>query len=264
LWFVDIKGRRIHRFQPESCEQRSWLAPDQVTFLQPRGAGGFVIGLPGRLASFTPATGEFATLVKIEQDWPRNRTNDACLDAAGRLWFGTMDDEEIEPRGRLYCWDGTSAPQPKDQGYVISNGPAFSPDGRSFYHTDTGRRLIYRFDVEPDGTLSGKRPFVEIEALAGLPDGSMVDAEGCIWIALYGGWAVRRYSPQGQLLETIALPCANVTKVAFGGADLKTAFVTTACKGLSPQALAAQPLAGGLFAFAMDVPGLPVGMLATG
>jgi sugar lactone lactonase YvrE len=257
LWFVDIKGRRIHRFQPESGEHRSWPAPDQVTFLQPRGAGAFVVGLPGRLACFTPATGEFATLVTIEHAWPGNRTNDACLDAAGRLWFGTMDDQETEPHGKLYCWDGTTAPQPCDDGYVISNGPAFSPDGRTFYHTDTGRRAVYRFDVEPDGRLSGKRPLVEIEASAGWPDGSVVDAAGCIWIALYGGWAVRRYSPQGQLLETVSFPCANVTKVALGGRDLKTAFVTTARKGLSAEELAAQPLAGGLFAFEVDVPGLP-------
>lgn len=264
LWFVDIKGRRIHRFRPQSCEQDSWAAPDQVTFLQPLGDDKFVVGLPGRLASFAPATGAFLQLAAIEQDRPHNRTNDACLDAAGRLWFGSMDDSETQPSGVLYCWDGKTAPQPRDQGYVISNGPAFSPDGRTFYHTDTSRRLIYRFDVDPDGTLSRKQPFVEIEASAGWPDGSSVDADGCIWIALYGGWAIRCYSPQGQLLETISLPCANVTKVAFGGRDLKTGFVTTARKGLKPQELARQPLAGGLFAFDADVPGLSVGMMRTG
>jgi sugar lactone lactonase YvrE len=264
MWFVDIKGQRIHRFRPESCEQRSWPAPDQVTFLLPRGASGFVVGLPGRLACFTPATSEFVTLATIEPDLPHNRTNDACLDAAGRLWFGTMDDQETEPHGRLYCWDGTTPPQPQDDGYVITNGPAFSPDGRTFYHTDTKRRVVYRFDVEPNGTLRGKRPFVEIDAHAGWPDGSVVDAEGCVWIALYGGWAVRRYSPHGQLLETVSLPCANVTKVALGGGDLRTAFVTTARKGLSSEELAAQPLAGGLFSFQVDVPGLPLGtMVAT-
>jgi xylono-1,5-lactonase len=264
LWFVDIKRWRIHRFRPDSGEQRSWPAPDQVTFLLPRGPGSFVVGLPGRLASFMPATGEFVTLVTIEHEWPRNRTNDACLDAAGRLWFGTMDDQETEPHGRLYCWDGTAPPQPRDDGYVISNGPAFSPDGRTFYHTDTKRRVVYRFDVAPDGTLSGKQTFVEIEAHAGSPDGSVVDAAGCIWVALYGGWAVRRYSPQGHLLRTVSLPCANVTKVAFGGDDFKTAFVSTARKGLSPEELAAQPLAGGLFAFKVDAPGLPLGTMAAG
>jgi D-xylonolactonase len=172
-----------------------------------------------------------------------------------------MDDQEAEPHGRLYSWDGTAPPRLRDDGYVISNGPAFSPDGRRFYHTDTQRRIVYRFDVGADGTLSGKQPFVEIETHAGWPDGSLVDSEGCIWIALYGGWAVQRYSPQGQLLETVSLPCANVTKLALGGRDLKTAFVTTARKGLSESELAAQPLAGGLFAFEVDVPGLPPGTM---
>jgi D-xylonolactonase len=261
LWFVDIKGRHIHRFRPEGSERRSWAAPDQVTFLLPRVAGGFVVGLPGRLASFTPETGEFATLAAIEPELPRNRTNDACLDAAGRLWFGTMDDQETEPRGRLYCWDGTAQPQPRDDGYVITNGPAFSPDGRTFYHTDTQRRVVYRFDVGPDGELSAKSLFIEIPAHAGWPDGSVVDSAGCIWIALYGGWGLRRYSPQGQLLETVSLPCASVTKLTLGGTDLKTAFVTTARKGLSPEDLSAQPLAGGLFTFEVDVPGLPPGSM---
>lgn len=261
LWFVDIKGRQIHRFEPHSGQQRSWSAPDQVTFVLPRAVGGFVVGLPGRLMSFTPETGAFANLAVLDQEPPSNRTNDATIDAAGRLWFGTMDDGETEPRGTLYSWDGRAAPQPRDDGYVITNGPAFSPDGRVFYHTDTPRQVIYRFDAAPDGTLTGKRVFVQIEANAGFPDGSVVDSAGCLWVGLYHGWGLRRYSPQGELLETVPMPCANVTKVAFGGADLKTAFVTTAAKGLSPQDLQAQPLAGGLFSFEVEVPGLPAGTL---
>jgi D-xylonolactonase len=167
-----------------------------------------------------------------------------------------MDDGETEPHGALYCWDRSAAPIACDQGFVISNGPAFSPDGRTLYHTDSVRRTINRFDVASDGFLSGKRPFIEIEEGAGCPDGTSVDAEGCLWVALYRGWAVRRYSPRGELLEVVALPCANVTKLALGGGDLKTAFVTTARKGLGPRELAAQPLAGNLFAFDAEVPGL--------
>jgi sugar lactone lactonase YvrE len=113
-------------------------------------------------------------------------------------------------------------------------------------------------DAAPDGTLSGKRPFVEIDAHAGSPDGSVVNSKGRIWIALYGGWGVRRSSPQDQLLETVSLPCASVTKLALGGSDLNTASLTTARKGLSPEDLAAQPLAGGPFTFEVDVPGLPL------
>lgn len=264
LWFVDIKGHHIHRFVLEGGQHDSWEAPDQVSFVQPCGTGELVVGLPGRLARFRPASGEFATLAVIEQDRPHNRTNDACVDAAGRLWFGSMDDREIEPSGMLYCWDGKTPPTPRDRGYVITNGPAFSPDGRTFYHTDTLRGVVYRFDVGPDGALCGKHPFVEIEAHAGHPDGSTVDAEGCLWIALYGGWGLRRYSAQGELLETVLLPAANVTKPAFGGRDMKTCFVTTARQGLSLEQLAAQPLAGGLFAFDVDVPGLRPCAMASG
>jgi sugar lactone lactonase YvrE len=144
-----------------------------------------------------------------------------------------------------------------DDGYCITNGPATSPDGRTLYHTDTLKKLIYAFDVSAAGELSNRRVFAAIEDGAGHPDGTAVDADGCVWIALFGGWGVRRYSPGGQLLETVALPVANVTKIAFGGDDLRTAYATTARKGLSAAELAAQPRAGDLFAFRVDTPGLP-------
>ncbi len=256
LWFVDIKGRWIHRFDPAKGGRRSWPAPDQVSFILPEAGGCLVAGLPGRIVRFDPVTGAFATLIAVETEPPGNRLNDACLDAEGRLWFGSMDDSTINPSGALYSWDGVAAPIMYDDGYIISNGPIHSPDRRTFYHTDSVGRTIYSFDVGDDGSLSNKRPFVEIEAGCGLPDGSTVDAEGCLWVALYGGWAVRRYSPQGELLETVSMPCANVTKLVFGGSDLKMAFVTTAWMGLSPDERRAQESAGGLFTFDTDVPGL--------
>ncbi|HTV96225.1 MAG TPA: SMP-30/gluconolactonase/LRE family protein [Steroidobacteraceae bacterium] len=256
LWFVDIKGRQIHRFDPAAAAGRSWRAPDQVSFVLPHPEGDLVVGLPRRLARFTPSTGAFADLIALEAERPGNRMNDACVDAAGRLWFGSMDDRESEPSGALYRWDYAAEPLTCDQGFVISNGPAFSPDGRTLYHTDSLRRMIYCFDVGGDGAAAGKRPFIEIEEGAGWPDGTSVDGEGCLWVALYGGWAVRRYSPRGELLEVVELPCANPTKLALGGEELKTAFVTSARKGLSAAERAAQPLAGALFAFEADVAGL--------
>jgi D-xylonolactonase len=256
LWFVDIKGRYVHRFHPATGARRSWPAPDQVSFVLPQSDGHYIVGLPRRLARFVPATGTFETVIALEGERLGNRMNDACIDPMGRLWFGSMDDGETEPHGALYSWDCASAPQAWDQGFAISNGPAFSPDGRTLYHTDSLRRTIHRFDVAADGAVCGKRPFIRIEDEAGWPDGTTVDAEGCLWVALYQGSAVRRYSPRGELLEVVDLPCANVTKLVLGGKDLKTAFVTTARKGLDPAELAAQPLAGGLFAFEADVPGL--------
>lgn len=256
LWFVDIKSKQVHRFDPATGAKQSWNGPDQVTFVLPRTDGAYIAGLPGKLARFDSATGQFETLCTLEPSLPGNRTNDACIDANGTLWFGTMDDGCKERTGSLYSWNGKDAPVAHDNDYAISNGPAFSPDGRRFYHTDTLRRTVYRFDVAHNGMLSGKRTFVKIEESAGVPDGSVVDAEGCVWVALYGGWGVRRYSPEGTLLKTIAFPCANVTKIAFGGPDLKTAFATTAAQDVSAGKAAKQPLAGGLFAFDVDVPGL--------
>jgi sugar lactone lactonase YvrE len=142
-----------------------------------------------------------------------------------------------------------------DSGYIITNGPAFSPDGRILYHTDTLARRILAFDVGPDGALANKRLFTEIEEGAGYPDGPVVDQEGCLWTGLFGGWGVRRYSPQGQLLQAVPFPVANVTKLAFGGPGLKTVYATTARKGLDASALAGQPLAGGLFVFPAETPG---------
>ncbi len=256
LWFVDIKGNNIHRFDPATGDRRSWQAPDQVSFVLPRADSHFVVGLPRRLARFTPANGAFEDLVTLDHEPAGNRMNDACIDASGRLWFGSMDDAENEPHGALYSWNHVGSPVAWDRDFVISNGPAFSPDGSTFYHTDSLRRRIHRFDVASDGSLRGKQSLIDIEETAGWPDGTTVDAEGCLWIALYQGWAVRRYSPRGELLATVRIPCANVTKIALGGKDLSTAFVTTACKGLSSEQMAGQPLAGGLFAFETKVPGL--------
>lgn len=257
LWFVDIKGRRILRFHPDTGERRHWPAPHQISFLLPEAGGSFVAGFPGSLARFRPETGLFEPLITLDNERRRNRLNDACVDGVGRLWFGSMDDSEIDASGALYSWHGVGVPAVHDQDFVISNGPAHSPDGKTLYHTDTIRRTIYRFDVAEDGSTSGKWPFIEIGEGDGWPDGTTIDSEGCLWVALWEGWAVRRYSPRGELLETVPLPCAKVTKLALGGTDLRTAFVTTARRGLSPIELEQQRLAGGLFTFQTKVPGLP-------
>jgi sugar lactone lactonase YvrE len=186
-----------------------------------------------------------------------NRLNDGFVDAEGRLWFGSMHDAELAPTGGLYRLEPGGAPELVDDGYCITNGPAASPDGRILYHTDTLDRVIYAFDLAADGRLSRKRVLAWIERPRGYPDGPVVDAEGCLWTGLFGGWGLERYSPNGELIDRIELPCANVTKAAFGGEDLCTLYITTARKGLDETALADQPLAGGLYAVRVEVPGLP-------
>lgn len=256
LWFTDIKGFKIHRFDPVSGAGRSWNAPVPVGFLAPLENGRFIAGAGTGLLEFDPASGIFQTLCVVEPHLPANRLNDGAVDAKGHLWFGSMDDREADASGALYRL-GEAGPLVMDFGIVITNGPAFSPDGRTLYHTDTLGKTIHVFDVADDGALSNKRLFVTIESGAGWPDGPAVDSQGCLWTGLFGGWAARRYAPDGQLMDEVRFPVANVTKLAFGGDDLRTVYATTAWKGLDADQRAAQPLAGGLFCFRADVPGQP-------
>lgn len=256
LWFTDIKQKAIHRFDPDRGNGESWPAPSEVGFLAPLQDGHFIAGAKTGLYDFNPADGAFRRTRTIEPNLPSNRLNDGIVDSRGRLWFGSMDDGEQNPSGALYRLD-QSGLCVMDSGYIITNGPAISPDGRTLYHTDTLQKRIHAFDLGMDGSLSGKRVFAAIEDGAGYPDGPVVDSQGCLWTGLFGGWGVRRYSPQGALLECVSFPVANVTKLAFGGADLTTVYATTARKGLNAAALAAQPLAGGLFCFQAGTSGQP-------
>lgn len=256
LWHVDIKGRRLHRWCPASAEHRSWTVPAPPGFLAPLCGGGFLVGMKTGLHRFDSETGALSLVAHVEPHLPENRLNDGCVSPEGALWFGTMHDPESEPSGALYRLDEWGSCMALDEGYVVTNGPAFSPDGRVFYHCDSTRRVIYAFDRPDERTLTGKRVFARIEDEAGFPDGTAVDADGCLWVALWAGWCVRRYSPAGRLLQSVPLPCANVTKIAFGDDDLRTAYVTTARQGLSALERERQPLAGDLFSFTAPVPGL--------
>jgi xylono-1,5-lactonase len=254
LWFVDIKGCRIHAFS-EHGATRSYVTPEFAAFVFQTATGGLICGLKSGLFRFSPSSGGFEPVMGVDTDHPSNRLNDGYVDAAGRLWFGTMDNDELATSGSLYRLSGRQLRR-MDSGYVITNGPAMSPDGRTLYHVDTLQRQVYAFDVDAGGELAGKRVFISISEPDVYPDGPVVDSQGNIWLALFGGWGVRCYSPDGKLLHTINLPVAQCTKVAFGGADLRTLYITTASVGLDGAQLAQQPLAGGLFRTRVTVPGL--------
>lgn len=254
LWFVDIKGHAVHRYDPATGAQQSFPAPDQVTFVAPiAGEDGFIAGLKSGLHSFDPASGEFAFLGEIEPPELDNRPNDSTIDAQGRLWFGTMHDGEEAASGALYRLTAAGETVKQDDGVCITNGPCVSPDGKTFYHTDTLAKTIWAYDVDADGDLTGKRVLARIDIDNAWPDGSVVDSQGYLWTALWGGASVLRISPEGQVVDRIALPAPNVTKPCFGGPRLKTLYFTTARKGLSDETLAAWPEAGGLFAVDVDV-----------
>lgn len=261
LWFVDIKSNRIHSLEPRTGARRSYDTPESSAFVFEDVRGGMICGLKSGLFQFDAATGGLERLVEVESALPGNRLNDGFVDPAGRLWFGTMDDACEAPTGSLYRFSqGHLAAM--DTGYVVTNGPAMSPDGRVLYHVDTVQRVVHAFEVDADGALVNKREFVRIAGPDAYPDGPVVDASGNVWVALFGGWGVNCYSPRGELLRKIALPVARCTKVAFGGEDLRTLFITTARIDLPEAELAAQPLAGGLFSTRVEIPGLPAGRFA--
>jgi sugar lactone lactonase YvrE len=262
LWFVDIKGRKLHRFDPATRDKRSYDAPELVGFALPARSGGFIAGLQSGLQYFDPATGAFRPIVQVEADLPNNRLNDAVTDPAGAMWFGSMDNLEKDKSGAFYRFsDGDVRPTGIDK-IEITNGPAVSPDGKILYAVDTLARTISAADIGPNGAVGPVRPFVVIPEGEGYPDGPTIDAEGCVWISLYSGWETRRYSPSGELLQRIRFPVANITKIAFGGPDLRSVYATTARQGLSPDELESQPEAGDLFVFQADVPGVPCPLIA--
>lgn len=264
LWFVDIKTRKIHRFDPASGDKRSWDAPGQCGFVLPVESGGFIAGLQQGLHRFDEAHGGFTLLTEVEPDRPTNRLNDGVVDPLGRLWFGSMDDGETEDTGAIYRLGGDGKPVRESPLYSITNGPALSPDGATLYHIDTMRGVIYACAVGADGSLTDRRIFATIPNEEGHPDGPTVDAEGCVWVGLYNGWGVRRYSPAGELLETVRFPVSAITKIAFGGPDLKTVFATTANKHLSAAEREKERQAGDLFRFEVDVPGLSGALIREG
>ncbi|WP_420142326.1 SMP-30/gluconolactonase/LRE family protein [Sphingomonas sp.] len=256
LYFVDIKQHRVHRFDPATGDHRDWTAPGQVGWILPADDGAFLVGLQQGIARFYPDTGTFAVVATPETHLPGNRLNDAAVDASGRIWFGSMDDGEGADSGHLYAFEEGEARHAGLDPVCITNGPAISPDGKTLYHTDTLGRVIHACPINNDGTLGAPRVFAEIDEADGWPDGSVCDADGHIWIGLWGGWRARRYDPAGKVVTEVRFPCANVTKIAFGGPDLRTAYATTARKGLDAAALEGQPLAGNLFAFDAGVAGL--------
>lgn len=257
VWWVDIKGRAVHRLDPATGATRRWPVPEPVGFVFPRrDAPGLVAGLKSGLA-LLDLSGDAAAVEAFldpEPTRPGNRLNDGFVDGTGRLWFGTMDDAAESPTGWLYAYDGSTLGR-SDGPYVVTNGPCLSPDGRTLYHTDTVGGAVWAFDVGDDGALSGRRPFVRFEDPEwGHPDGMAADAEGGVWICHWDGGRITRFAPDGTVDQAIAMPVSRVTKCAFGGPDLRTLYVTTARIGREDEAGA-----GDLYRLDPGIRGLPSG-----
>jgi len=266
LYWCDIPGKRLNRFDPASAALSHWEFETEPASLAPCLDGSLLLAMRDGLWRFDPASGERRRLAAPPYDATKERFNDGKCDPQGRFWVGTIYEPREPALAALYCYDGHELTRKAD-GITTSNGLAWSPNGRTMYWSDTKAHTIYAFDMDPaSGELSRRRIFAsfppkqagqDLATYGGRPDGAAVDAEGCYWVAMFEGQRVLRLSPDGELLRELRLPVRCATMPCFGGADLKTLYITTARENRPPAELADQPLAGCVLSLPVDVPGLP-------
>ncbi|HSG34114.1 MAG TPA: SMP-30/gluconolactonase/LRE family protein [Sphingomonadaceae bacterium] len=259
VWFVDIKRHYLWHFDPATGSNAKAEAPDQIGWALPGDNGLLLCGLKDGLYLFDPETQVFDKWMAVPGEPAGNRLNDACTDPWGRVWFGSMDDAEEAASGRFYVFERGAITPAGPSGISITNGPAVSGSGDRIYFTDTVGQKIMVADLSANG-VGEARPFADTGALFpdAYPDGPIVDAEDHVWTGLYLGAHVARFSPDGELVATVRMPARDITKMALGGPDLLTAYVTTATKNMEPGDYAEHPAAGSLLSFASPVAGVPV------
>lgn len=260
LWWVDILQHRLHRFRPADGERRSWTLPDTVSAVaERRHAAGLLLALRYGPAFFNPASGALEQLTPpVPPLRPSERFNDGACDAQGRFWCGSMDFACREPHGALYRLETSLAFESVwDAGFAVTNGPAWTLDGGTLFFNDTVRRRVMAAPFDPtSGRLGTAVEFLRLARGDGLPDGMTVDAAGRLWLAHWGGGCITAHDPRdGAELARVTLPVPQITKMAFGGPDLRTLFVTSARDGLDENALLQYPLSGALFALDTSVQG---------
>lgn len=240
LIWVDILNSRVHTYDP-STGHRSVLATEQhVGAAKPRAGGGLVVNLRDGVGLYDSVADGGAFRWLHREVVPGRRGNDAAVAPDGALWAGTMRYDEKEGGGNLIRVTGDGAWDEVLSRVSVSNGIGWSPDGRLMYYIDTLTRRVDVVELRDDQLPHSRRPLVSVEADAGYPDGLTVDADGCIWVALWDGAAIRRYTPSGVLDRVIELPVARPTACAFGGAGLRDLYITSARTGLE----APHPLSG--------------------
>ena len=253
LW-TDINAQCVFRWSEAGGVHRQPMSENICSIIPHASGGYFGAGYNGLLAF--DAEFNVAAIANPESDLPGNRFNDGKVDRAGRFWAGTMDHAEKAASGSLYRIDADLAWVKVDTGYRVTNGPAFSVEGRTMYHTDSALQRVYAFALDNQGNATDRQVFLQFKHEDGYPDGMTVDAEDCLWIAFWNGWCVRRFSPQGKLLVEVPVPVQRPTSIAFGGADMDQVFITSASRDLSKAELADQAEAGGLFSFKPGVRGV--------
>lgn len=260
LYWIDIPGFALHRFHLESGNHQQWALPSEPGCIARCTSGGVLVAMRSGLALLDIGTGALTPVADAPYDTSTMRFNDGRCDAAGRLWIGTLYEPRDRPLAPLYCVE-RGAIRDSGKRATVSNGVAFSPDNRTLYHADTTSHKItaYDFDLATgrigEGQLFQQFPMDKLHNYGGRPDGAAVDSEGAYWCAMFEGGRILRFSPTGELLREIQLPVRCPTMMAFGGADLRTLYVTSTRHNRSEVELAQYPVSGCVLALRVDVPG---------
>ncbi|MGI4849361.1 MAG: SMP-30/gluconolactonase/LRE family protein [Janthinobacterium lividum] len=263
LYWVDIDGLAVHRYKPQGAVHDSWSMPSQPGCIAWCAEGGLLMAMRSGLARLDTTTGELAMMAAPPYDPATMRFNDGRCDSAGRFWTGAIYEPRDQVAAPLFVVERGEI---RDSGKraTVSNGMAFSPDGKVQYHSDTKAHRICAYDFDmATGTHGETRLLHQFDDdksapdYGGRPDGAAVDAEGAYWCAMYEGARLLRLSPAGDILAEVPLPFRCPTMMAFGGTDLRTLYITSARHGRPADEIARYPLSGVLMSLPVDVPGLP-------
>ena len=272
LYWVDIPGKQIRRLDPASGQGDTWDVPENPGCIAPAASGGLVIAMRDGIYRAPEWGGPLQRLAVAPYDTTTTRFNDGKADPLGRFWAGSMFEPRHTPSAALYSFDLRASPpvmETKATQATVANGLAWSPDARTLYWADTSAHAVYAWDWDAErNAMANHRVFQQFArkpdgwqpgqpGYGGRPDGATVDAQGNYWVAMYEGQRVLQLSPQGTVLREIATPARCPTMPCFGGADLKTLYLTTARHERPPEELREQPQAGCVFALRVDVAGLP-------
>ena len=267
LYYADIPGHKLQRFDPSNGDLRHWEFDTDVASFAPRKNGTLLLAMRDGLWHFDPSSGERTRVAEPAYDPATERFNDGKADPQGRFWVGTIYEPRDPPRASLNCFAKGKLRKVVD-GLTVANGLAWSPNGRTIHWSDTKAHAIYAADFDPlTGSLSRQRVFAnfpmkqvgqDLSTYGGRPDGAAMDVEGCYWAAMFEGQRIIRLSPEGELLREVELPVRCPTMPCFGGPDLKTLYITTSRENRPQAELIEQPYAGCVLALEVDVPGLPV------
>ena len=262
LWWIDIWGRLIHRYDPATGKDKTWEAPEYLGCLGLRARGGLILTMVSGFHFFDPETGVFEPISDPEAHLPDTRFNDGKPDRQGRFWSGTMFEvpgRKVEFVGSLYRMDADLSVHRMVEEIGCSNGLAWSPDSKVMYFSDSHTPIVRAYDFDAaTGLIENERVFVEFSGQGDIADGATVDAEGCYWVTIPFKGRIDRFDPSGRLIKSISMPTDLPTCCEFGGKDLDTLFVTTAVLRRPADQLAGQISPGGLFALDVGVRGLPL------